>query len=440
MRIAVVGGGSAGFLAAAMVSRRAPHHALCHIYDSLIPPIGVGEGTLLNMPTELCSLSGLEQAAVQRGLEATRKYGVLFQGWGRSNPEFIHHFFPIDRAHGYHLSTERLVEFLGEYIRARTVDARVTTIARVDNTMEVGFEGLPPERFDFVIDARGFPRELDRRQHLLVPFIPTNAAIIRRGPATAQDVNHTYTRSVARPNGWVFVIPLAGHTSYGYIYNRDITSVEEAESDFDAFMSEDGVRGFVHRAVTPFPNYIHRHIYDGLLARIGNAAGFMEPLEASALALVLIQIHSVLDHRLSEASDRMEACAKLTNDFLVRLAWRFGLFLSWHYSRGSTYDSRFWRFARDEAWPRRVDQAPDSPVDAATEARRFEDLVDDTTGPDPGRRSGSSATSYAVFRRVSFRNVGAGLGYVEAAPETGWWLPKAARNGMEDSFLTRRRR
>ena len=427
MRIAVIGGGSAGYLAAAHVSHRTPDHALYHIHDSRVPPIGVGEGTLIGLVGWLRSLSGLEDAAVQRALKATRKYGIRYQGWGHRNPEFIHHFFPIYRAYGYHLSADKLVELLGENIRAHHVDARVTRLTRVGNGIEVEFDRLPPERFDFVIDARGFPRELDSRQHIRIPFIPTNTAIIRRGPATAVDVSHTYTRAVARPNGWIFVIPLAVHTSYGYIFNRDVTPIEEAERDFDKFMQEDGVRAFERRGAIRFPNFIHRCVYDGFLARIGNAGGFMEPLEASALTLSQVQIHQILNHRLSEPAERMEARARLVNQFLVRFAWRLGVFISWHYSLGSVYDSAFWRYARTRAWPRHLDPIDDSTIDPSAESRIFEGMVEFATRPGGGKNPDSGPKRYAAFPVTNVLNVAAGLGHTDGGPGSAWWIPKNLR-------------
>lgn len=427
MRIAVIGGGSAGFLAAANLSRRAPEHALHHIYDSRIPPSGVGEGTLLGLARQLPWLTGLDEATVQRNLQATRKYGMRYEAWGSANPVFIHHFFPMDRAYGYHLSANLLSELLGRNIRGRRMDARVTSLRRVGNEIAIEFDSLPPQRFDFVIDARGFPRELDAREHIPIRFIPTNTAIIRRGhPKTAVDANHAYTRAVARPNGWIFVIPLAAHTSYGYVFNQGITNIEEAERDFDAFMRQEGVAAIERRGAIRFPNVIHRRIYDGFLARIGNAAGFMEPLEASALGLTQLQIHRILAHRLSGPAGRMEATAKLLNEFLVRQAWRLGVFISWHYSLGSQYDSEFWRYARTEAWPRHADHIDDLTFDPATESRLFEAQLEIATRR--RARTDWRFKRYSLFPLKSLFNMAAGLGHTNGAPEPPWWIPRGPRS------------
>jgi len=265
-------------------------------------------------------------------------------------------------------------------VRARHIDARVIDITRVEGGAQVEFEGLAPERYDLVFDARGFPRELHPEQHIDISFIPTNTAVIRRCPAIVKEeqdgpvLRHTYTRAVARPHGWIFIIPLTVHTSYGYIFNRDLSSLAEVESDFDAFLETDGVSEFEHRAVIPFPNFVHRHIYDGAVARIGNAATFMEPLEATAIVSAQFQIGMVLQMRLNRAVEYLERDAPVVNRFLVNNMLCYGLFVGWHYSCGSKYDSKFWHHARDQAWPRHRKAADPEVVDCAA-LRRFDDMI-----------------------------------------------------------------
>ena len=260
-RIAVVGRGTAGSLAAASVTRLHPDsdHELHHIYDSRIPVIGVGEGSWPSLVQELGQLTGLPHETVQQRLNGTRKYGVAFEGWGRRDRDFTHFFTPQQVSYAYHLSADVMAELLHESTRAHHIDAKVLDITGEENGALVEFEGRPPERYDLVFDARGFPRELDPGRHIDISFIPTNTAVIRRCPPIIGEerggpvVKHTYTRAVARPHGWIFVIPLTVHTSYGYIFNRDVSSLADVESDFDAFLEADGVPEFEQRAVIPFP-------------------------------------------------------------------------------------------------------------------------------------------------------------------------------------------
>ena len=380
-KIAVVGRGTAGSLAAASVTRLHPDsdHELHHIYDSRIPAIGVGEGSWPSLVQELRRLTNLPHETVQRRLKGTRKYGVAFEGWGRRNRDFTHYFTPQQVSYAYHLSADLMADLLEESTRARHIDARVLNITRVEGGAQVEFEDQAPERYDLVFDARGFPRELHPDQHIDISFIPTNTAVIRRCPEIINEgdgpvLEHTYTRAVARPHGWIFVIPLTVHTSYGYIFNREVSGLAEIEADFDAFLETDGVSEFEQRAVIPFPNFVHRRLYDGAVARIGNAAAFMEPLEATAIVSAQLQIGMVLHTRLNRSLEHLERDAPVVNRFLVNNMLCYGLFVGWHYSCGSRYDSEFWRHARGHAWPQHRQAVAPEAVDCAA-LHKFDEMI-----------------------------------------------------------------
>ena len=326
-KIAVVGRGTAGSLAAANVARFHPDedHELHHIYDSRIPVIGVGEGSWPSLVKDLRTLTGLSHEIVQRRLNGTRKYGVAYEGWGHGKQDFIHYFTPQQVAYAYHLSADYLVDLLHESTRAQHIDAKVLSITRVEDGARVEFEGRAAEHYDLVFDARGFPRELQPERHIDVPYIPTNTAIIRRCPAIVKAereglvVRHLYTRAVARPHGWVFVIPLTVHTSYGYIFNRDVSSQADVEADFDALLAADEVGDFEQRAVISFPNFVHRQVYDGAVVRIGNAAGFFEPLEATAIGFAQFQVGMALNMRLNQPPEHRDCDALRKFDEMIGL-------------------------------------------------------------------------------------------------------------------------
>ena len=407
-KIAVVGRGTAGSLAAAAVTRSLADrdHELHHIYDSRIPVIGVGEGSWPALVQQLHELTDLPHEVVQQRLKGTRKYGVAFQGWGRRNRDFTHFFTPQQVSYAYHLSADLMADLLDECTRARHIDAKVLDITRLqEGGAQVTFEGRAPERYDLVFDARGFPKEQRPEEHIDVSFIPTNTAVIRRCPAIIEAgrkgavVQPTYTRAVARPHGWVFVIPLTAHTSYGYIFNRDVSALDEVESDFDALLEADGVPEWEQRAVIQFPNFVHRQIYDGAVARIGNAASFMEPLEATAIVVAQLQVGMVLHMRLNRPPEFLEGDVPTVNRFLVNDILCKGLFVGWHYSCGSAHDTAFWRYARDQAWPQHRKALDPDKVDCAA-LSKFDDMFElmnrhYINQADWERRCGFPLTSYA---------------------------------------------
>ena len=415
-KIAVVGRGTAGSLAAANVARFHPgDHELHHIYDSRIPVIGVGEGSWPSLVHHLRQLTNLPHQTIQRRLNGTRKYGVAFEGWGRCNQDFTHYFTPQQVSYAYHLSADYLTDLLHESTRARHIDAKVLDITKVEGAARVEFEGRAAQHYDLVFDARGFPRELDAERQIALPFIPTNAAVIRRCPAVVKEdrdglvLRPAYTRAIARPHGWIFVIPLTSHTSYGYVFNRTVSHVTEVEEDFDDLLEADGVSEFEQRAVIEFPNFIQRRIFDGTVARIGNAAGFLEPLEATAIVSAQVQIGMVLRNRLNRSVENLERDAPVVNRFLIDNMLRYSLFVGWHYCRGSRYDSEFWHYARDHAWPK-YRAATDPELVGCDALSKFDETLELLNQPviektDRGR-------TYAVprFPLTSYAQIAQGIG------------------------------
>lgn len=124
MKIAVIGGGTAGYMAAAHVTKNFPDFDLYHIYDSSIPTIGVGEGTQAHFPAWLDSITGLSFSELEERCKLTRKFGIKFENWGVKHQQFMHNFYPLKAAYGYHISAAKLVELLQEYVSATHIEKK----------------------------------------------------------------------------------------------------------------------------------------------------------------------------------------------------------------------------------------------------------------------------------------------------------------------------
>ncbi|MDE0645778.1 MAG: tryptophan 7-halogenase [Gammaproteobacteria bacterium] len=413
-KIAVVGRGTAGSLAAASVTHHLNdgEYELHHIYDSRIPVIGVGEGSWPSLVQELHTLTNLPHADIQTRIKGTRKYGVAFDGWGRGKGEFIHYFTPQQVSYAYHLAADLVAEMLHEHSSATHIDAKVLNIDRDGERARLEFEGRESEVYDLVFDARGFPKKLHTEQHIDISFIPTNTAVIRRcgsifNNAESPVLQHTYTRAVARPHGWVFVIPLTAHTSYGYIFNREISSLEAIEEDFDQLLKADGVVEYEQRAILNFPNFVHRQLFDGVIARVGNSAAFMEPLEATAIVSAQLQIGMVLTMRLNRSIEFLERDAPTINRFLINTILRYGLFVGWHYSCGSAYESEFWSYAQGHVWPRHISAAKPEKVGCDALAK-FMEMLELIQSPVIDKRDWHKMCAVPL---TSYAQISQGIGY-----------------------------
>ena len=343
MRIAVIGLGTAGAMAAVFLTKVFPEHDLTVVWDPDAPPIGVGEGTTAIFPPWLHSMTGLSFPDLQERYDGTLKYGILFEGWG-TRTEYFHPFYPVGRF-AYHISADLLGEELRKHIDARFISRRVVRIAQTPNGASVTFADGSRSDFDIVVDARGFPNTGDE---ISVDWIPTDSAMIRRVPVVYEQ---NYTRAIARPHGWVFVIPLTTRTSYGYVFSSSHAESAEVARDFDELFAVEGVESFADVGVLRFPNFISGTMVDGAVFAIGNRASFLEPLEATSIAVLITQLRALgryvnLRSATSVSDDvTLRATAGLNAEMALTIE-RLSLFVGWHYSMGSRYSTPFWRHAR----------------------------------------------------------------------------------------------
>ena len=346
MRIAVIGGGTAGFIAAAHVTRSLPEAELLHVFDSSIPTIGVGEGTTPRFPVWLEEVTGLGFSDLAERCGATLKNGTRFDGWGVHGSEFVNRFQPV-RLIGYHFDATKVVRVIGEHVRAQHIDARVDELRTLPHGVLVTLGDRTTHLCDYVFDARGFPRPAAEAPGDLIQldWIPTSRANLRWLPPGALS---GVTRAAARPHGWIFHIPLQDATSTGYIFNPSISSDAEVEADFTLSLKEEGVTGWTHRGMLNFPNFLRRRFFDGRIFWVGNSASFLEPLEATGIATAIVEIrsaaHWIAEHGPESSTDLDELEA--FNEGMVGFVCRNSLFVAWHYACGSLWDTAFWRYAR----------------------------------------------------------------------------------------------
>ena len=92
MKIAVIGGGIAGYMSAVHLSHHLSDKTIYHICDPKIPAIGVGEGTLPSFRKWIHTVSDLNFSELQALGGVTLKRGIHFEGWGKRHAQFRHYF------------------------------------------------------------------------------------------------------------------------------------------------------------------------------------------------------------------------------------------------------------------------------------------------------------------------------------------------------------
>lgn len=426
MKIAVLGGGTAGFIAAAHMTRYFPNAELWHIYDSRIPTIGVGEGTTPRFPLWLDEVTGIGPDELGARCGATVKLGSHYEGWGSNSADFVNRFQP-PRLFGYHFDAGRVTGIISDHVRAKQLDARVVSLEVLPGGVAIGFEDGSQLDCDYVLDARGFPagawtQAPEDPEIIRMDWIPTGRAMVRRLPPSTET---SMSRLIARPHGWIFQIPLRDWASCGYVFNPSLSSDEDVLADFDVFLKEEQVEPTEIRVRVSFPNFMRRNWFDGRVFTIGNAASFVEPLEATAIGATIMQVRIaqrwMTEHHPQSAPD--VGAVEHANRTMRSYVLRNSLFISWHYARGSRWDSSFWNLASRSLERARGHEFLAGHMNAMTD---FLDVGRDLPGTEIGtcieqdkweREILPKLTKFIPFGNFSelnFAQVGHGIGYYGA--------------------------
>jgi len=317
------------------------------------------------------------------------------------------------------------VSVLADHVRAERIDARIEELQTSSDAVRVRLAGGNTLLCDYVFDARGFPRgpEAAAPKDLVpIDWIPTGRAILRRLPKQKLS---GMTRAAARPHGWIFQIPLQQWTSSGYIFNPRISSDAEIEADFTAFLQDEGVDTWEARGSLYFPNFLRRDMFDGRVFRGGNAACFLEPLEATAIGTAIVQARSAARWIAEQGQGRCAEPDEVEgyNHATLTYVCRDSLFTAWHYACGSRWDTPFWRYARrgiQRARKSALARPHLAEMEAFVEAGRALPGLALTEYDDQKRWDREVLPLLRLYRpfgnfsELNFAQIGHGMGYYEA--------------------------
>lgn len=314
-KIAILGAGNAGCLTALHYYYYGKDMFEITIYHDPDTPIErVGQGTTLRVATLISKLFDLNLA--ERNLiQATRKEGILYENWGKKKSK-IYHSFPISLGaihYSPHLLSTLILEsglFKVEHKKVKNPESEIDS--------------------DYIFDCRGrHGRDASKYDTLINPI---NSAILSRSDRMSDS---KFTGTIATPNGWTFVIPNHDSTSYGYLYNSDITTKKDAKKDF---MQRFDV---IPDGYLSFQNYLAKNCFVGERTILnGNKLSFLEPLEATSTDLYLYMCRISWDH-ITNGIDK-----SLCNEAIRAQVFKLQKYILWHYQFGSAYDTPFWEYAK----------------------------------------------------------------------------------------------
>lgn len=415
-KIVVVGGGTAGWLTAAIL---AADHVVENAANSLevelvespnIPTVGVGEGTWPSMRETLKHI-GIDEGEFLNVCDASFKQGSKFIGWQALNEQHYYHPFTLPEQfhfinlaehwlpyqqdigfapavsyqaqicelglapkqithaqygflanYGYHLDAGKFAELLKrhcvEKLGVTFIAAEVEAVSQNDHGNITYLKTACGNSIsgDLFIDCSG-AKGLLINQTLKVPFVSqkhvlfNDRAIAAHVPyATAESPISSATLSTAQSNGWIWDIGLQSRRGVGYVYASDYETDETAEQRLKDYITSTSGNNELsdvieYRKLTFNPGHRAKFWQNNCIA-IGMSAGFIEPLEASAIALIEQSAKFV-----SSQLPRHEATVRIVRErfnqkFLQRWAQIID-FLKLHYALSNRDDSDYWRDNRE---------------------------------------------------------------------------------------------
>jgi tryptophan halogenase len=395
--VIVVGGGSAGFLAAISLKTRLPDLRVTVIRSKEIGIIGVGEGSTLAFPAYLHGHLRIDMGEFLRVAQPTWKLGLRFFEWG-PRPFFDYTFAPnlqarwndlakpigfycddvyensnlnsalcshdrvfargkqgeplIHRDFGYHVENVNFVTFLESHAQRVGVVIQEDTIEHV----EQGERGVTNLRLksgatasaDLYVDCSGFVslllgKTLNERFISFKPTLYCDRAIVggwERAPA--DEPIRPYTTCQGMDAGWCWRIDHERRINRGYVYSSAFISDDDAGREFRQKNPKIGDTRIVH-----FVSGRYERCWVRNVVAIGNATGFVEPLEATSLGAICDESY-MLGETLAE-SDR-NPNANLADHYNRRSGVKWDYirdFLSIHYRFNTRFETPFWRECRD---------------------------------------------------------------------------------------------
>lgn len=404
--VVIVGGGSAGWLTALVLSAYCPFLKVRLIRPRANNPIGVGESTQPDFPQRLLA-AGIDLGDFCVACDATIKCGIFYRDWNVVGDQYWHPFTtmadsgPYTAAHHYqqmiledpqhyshadyyarvHTSYETCVKKnliapeaatafhvdalkLAEYLERRLTKVEVIEADRVEATVQDGkISGLRLDdgrtlSGDLYVDCTGFARALISKvgePKGLFYEANVNRAVagsVPYGDDAATD-SHPYTKAQAHDQGWTWSIPLRERIGSGYVYHGDFCSPEEAEKSFRAYWGEERLRDVDVRHIS-FDRDTLREPWVANVVAIGLSAGFVEPLEATGLNWT-ISCADLLSRFLCARYFDGDASTKY-NALMLGYIHDVQDFVDAHYLLSSRRDSEFWRYQTSRKYPDRLMQ------------------------------------------------------------------------------------
>jgi tryptophan halogenase len=293
MKIVVLGGGTAGWLTALFVKKFFDNSKVTLIESDKIGILGAGEGSTPNFPSIIKQLD-IDEKDFLINTKSTIKEGINFINWKGDGDKYLHDF---EGNYGYHFDARLVADYFKKIAINRGVNHIVGDVSSFkkykDNIFELSLEDDTKIDIDFIFDCSGFYRrvlgkELNAEWIDTTEYLTVDSAIPFFLPMK-DDLNIksiTRTNSIAMKYGWMWQIPLQHRWGCGYVFDSRYINSEEAKEEIENYLG--------HTIESPrtinFSSGYYKDAWVGNCIATGLASSFFEPLEATSLMGVIVQL------------------------------------------------------------------------------------------------------------------------------------------------------
>ncbi len=407
--VVILGGGTAGWMAAAALVRQLPHACSVRLIESAeIGIVGVGEATLPHLRTFIGML-GIDEAEFMRATNATYKLGIEFHDFGSIGSRYLHpfgsfgtplhgvpfhHYWRRMQAEGraedlfgysianvmaemrkfapptndsgsmlstysyaYQFDATRFAPYLRDYAVARgavRTEGKVVRVEQEGGSGDISALVLDNgERIegDLFVDCSGFRalligETLQSQWQDWSHWLPCDRAVAAPCASPPGPIE-PFTRAIAMPFGWRWRIPLTSRVGNGYVYSSAHISDDAAT---DALCASLEAEPLAEPRTLRFRAGRRSQSWDRNVVSIGLASGFLEPLESTSIYLAQGAIEQLI--ALFPVDGRIADCDRQEFNRMVDYEYdRIRDFLILHYHATQRDDSPFWDHVRTMTVP-----------------------------------------------------------------------------------------
>lgn len=409
-KIVIVGGGTAGWMAAAALSKTigCRTHDITLVESEQIGTVGVGEATIPMISLFNNKVLGIDENEFVRETNATFKLGIEFVDWRKLGHSYFHPFglLGVDmdgisfshfwirwqKAGGnldyskFNAETEaaRAIKFmrtnhelgpkvmpdinyafqfdaglyaayLRRYAEKRGVNRSEGMVVNVNQHPDTGYiESLvlnSGEKIegDFFIDCSGFRGLLIEQVFKAGYHDWSHWLPVNRAvavPCESAGELLPYTRASAREAGWQWRIPLQHRTGNGYVFCDQYLSEDDATSKL---LSRLDGKAIAEPRILKFVTGVRKKSWVKNCVAMGLANGFLEPLESTSIHLVQVSISKLLT--MFPRDNFSERVINRFNDEMHFEYENVKDFLIAHYKVTEREDTPFWKYVKNMPIP-----------------------------------------------------------------------------------------